>query len=106
LVVSSLSWSELTKGLHVTTSLPVFKERLARLEALRRAFGDGLPYDDACVRRYDALLRRGVEQGGDARAHVLDRMIAATAVEHGTAVVTRDRSGFRGLEGLLVVDER
>lgn len=106
LAVSSLSWSELTRGLHVTTSLVEFKARLARFNALRSAFGSGIAFDDRCVRAHDDLLRRVVERGGNARAHVLDRMIAATALAHGFVVVSRDGTGFANLEGLVQVDVR
>ena len=106
LVVSSLSWSELTRGLHVTASLVEFKARLARFNALRSAFGTGIAFDDACVYAHDNVLRHVVERGGSARTHVLDRMIAATALAHGFAVVTRDAAGFANLEGLVQVDVR
>lgn len=106
LVVSSLSWSELSRGLHVTTSLTEFKARLARFNALQAAFGTGLAFDDACVRAFDDLLRQVVERGGNARAHVLDRMIAATALAHGLTLVTRDAKGFTNLEGLVQVEVR
>jgi len=106
LVVSTLTWSELTRGLHVTRTLAEFKERLARFEALRSAFGAGIPFDDNCVRAQDVLLRRLVERGGNARVHVLDRMIAATALAHGFAVVTRDVAGYANLQGLVQVDTR
>lgn len=80
-----------------------FKRRLARLEALRSLFGLGIAFDDNCVRAHDVLLRHVVEQGGNARAHVLDRMIAATALAHDLAVVTRDVAGFANLEGVVQV---
>lgn len=105
-VVSTLSWSELTMGLHATTELAEFKARMARLSALKASFGEGLPFDDACVTAYDRLLQRVVARGGSAKAHVLDRMIAATALAHDMTVVTRDLSGFAGLEGLVSVERR
>lgn len=106
LVVSSLSWSELTIGLHATTELTEFKARLARISALRAAFGEGLAFDDSCVDAYDRLLQRLVARGGSAKSHMLDRMIAATALAHDMTVVTRDLSGFAGLEGLVSIERR
>lgn len=103
LVVSSLSWSELVRGLHVTTDLAEFKYRSARFDALHSLFGAGLPFDDAVVHAHDELLRHVVGRGGSARAHVLDRMIAATALAHGLPVITRDDTGFRNLEGVVTV---
>ncbi|MGN6414348.1 PIN domain-containing protein [Flexivirga sp.] len=106
LAVSSLTWAELTKGLHTTGQLAVFKERLSRLTALQRTFGAGLPFDDACVSAYDTILARVAATGGSARSHVVDRMVAATAMAHGCVLVSRDTNGFRGLEDLLTLEVR
>jgi len=106
LAVSTLSWSELTMGLHATTDLIEFKARWARLNALKVGFGEGLPFDDECVAAYDQLLQHVVARGGSAKAHVIDRMIAATAMVHEMTVVSRDISGFVGLEGLVSLERR
>lgn len=106
LVVSSLSWSELVKGLHATTDLLVFKARLARFTALRDLFDSSIPFDDACVRAYDHLLRHVVARGASARAHVQGRMMAATALAHDLTVVTRDAAGFANMDGLVRVEVR
>lgn len=106
LVVSSLTWAELVKGLHATSELSLFKERLARLTSLQRTFGTGLPFDDECANAYDLILAKAVAAGGSARAHVMDRMIAATALSRGCTLVSRDASAFRELEGVLTVAVR
>ena len=49
-LVSSLSFAELTIGLHSATTVSVFRHRTARLAALRDLFGAGLPFNDACER--------------------------------------------------------
>ena len=103
---SSLSWAELTKGLHTTASLVAFKARRARFDDLQRSFGEGVPFDDDCVAAYDVVLRRVTERRGSGRAHNIDRMIAATAMVHDMTVLTRDLSGFAGLEGLVRVELR
>ncbi len=104
--VSALTWSELTRGLHATSSLDHYKERLARIDAARHTFGSGLAFDDECVAAYDRILARVSSRGGNVRARVLDRMIAATAIVHDMTVITRDQSGFAGLEGLVDVEVR
>lgn len=106
LFVSSLSWGELTRGLHMTTELSVYKARAARLASLQGSFGAGLSFDDDCVRAYDAVMQSVLNSGGSPRAHLIDRMLAATAIAHNLTVITRDRTGFTGLEDLLTLDVR
>jgi predicted nucleic acid-binding protein len=105
-VVSTLTWSELTMGLHSTGDLAVYKERVARLDALRALLGKGIAYDDECVRAYDHVLRRVTDRGGSAKSHRLDRMIAATALAHGLVLVTRNIADFAALEGLVAIEQR
>jgi predicted nucleic acid-binding protein len=106
LMVSSLSWSELIMGLHTTKSLSEYKRRARRLGALQDTYGDGLPYDDACIDTYNDLLERAGQRGGDAKAKKLDRMIAATAMAHELVLVTRNVNDFRMFDGMLDVVER
>ncbi len=104
--VSALSWAELTMGLHATAELSVFKARLARLDAMRKTFGDGVPFDDDCVQAYGALLTRVLGAGESARSRLIDRMIAATAMAHRWVLVSRDRRAFGGLGDDLLVEVR
>lgn len=105
-MVSYLSWSERTRGLHVTASLAEFKARLACFTALGATLGSGIPSEDRCVPVHAGLLRQVTERGGSARAHVPDRMIDATALAHDFVVVTRDAVGFAQLDGLVQVEVR
>lgn len=105
-VVSSLTWSELTMGLHATTSLTVYKQREARLETLKSLFGPGIAYDDDCAHCYGRLLGRVTARRGEARAHRIDRMIAATALAHGCVLVTRSIDDFVMFDGLIRVEKR
>lgn len=104
--VSSLSWAELAKGLHTTTDLAVFKHRSARLAALRDTFGEGLPFDDRCAAAYDRVLSHLSTQGISPRAHVFNRMLAATALAHDMTLVSRDKDAFFGLTDLVAVTHR
>ena len=106
LMVSSLSWSELTMGLHSTRSLGEYKRRALRLSVLEDTYGAGLPFDDDCVDTYNDLLERTGQRNGDAKAKKLDRMIAATAMAHELVLVTRNIDDFAMFEGMLDVVER
>ena len=106
LQVSALTWAELFKGLHTTTRLDEYKVRGARLSALQTTFGVGIPFDDACADAYDKILMRVVAAGSSARAHVIDRMLAATALAHGLVLITRDLDAFAGLDELIRIERR
>lgn len=103
--ISALSWTELLRGTHSATDLVRYKARSFRDEWIHDRFGRGIAFDDACVHAFERVVRDLAAQGRDVRSHHLDRMIAATALAHDLAVVTRDRTGFAGLEGLLEVIE-
>ncbi|MSP61054.1 MAG: type II toxin-antitoxin system VapC family toxin [Myxococcales bacterium] len=79
--------------------------RSARLEVWLRDFTaeycDVLPVTAAIARRC-ADLRAGLRNGGHTRPQV-DMLIAATAAEHGLAVVTRNTRAFDGC-GLRVIN--
>ncbi|MEP9395546.1 PIN domain-containing protein [Gordonia sp. VNQ95] len=100
LFVSSLSYTELRMGLYTVDG----ESRIARhdlLEDLITHFRDGVPYDDAAAVAYGRIVRQAVANGGRARSHVLDRMIAAVAVANGLTLVTRNGADLRGLESLV-----
>lgn len=104
--VSTLSWVELAKGLHTTQDLQIFKQRSARLAALRTTFGEGLPFDDACADAYDRMLAHLSAQQIPVRPHMFDRMLAATALAHGLTLVSRDSDAFLGVTDLIPVVRR
>jgi predicted nucleic acid-binding protein len=103
LFVASLSYSELTLGLHTTTDLATYKKRSARLAQLTQTFGPGLPYDDDCVQAYGQIVEHIATLGGDPKARVIDRMIAATAMAHHLTVVTRNAAHFANLAALVPI---
>lgn len=106
LLVSTLSWSEMARGVHAAKSITVFRERQRILQALRTTFGSGLPYDDTCLPAYDTVMGRTADRGGDVRAHLTDRLLAATAITYDLALVTRNTGDFAMFQDLLDIVER
>lgn len=105
LFVSSLSFSEMSKGLYTVDG----REREARrdlLEDLMRTFGPGIPFDDDAAIVYGRIVRHAVDRGGSAKKHVLDRMIAAVAVVNRLTLVTRNSADLTGLDNLVTITER
>ncbi len=106
LLVSTLSWSEMTRGVHAAKSISVYRERHRMLQALQATFGDGLPYDDTCLPAYDSVMGRAADRGGDLRANLTDRLLAATAISYDLTLVTRNVGDFAMFDDLLDVVER
>ena len=106
LLVSTLSWSEMARGVHAAKSITVFRERQRILHALQATFGPGIPYDDTCLPAYDTVMGRAADRGGDVRAHLTDRLLAATAITHDLALVTRNIAAFAMFDDLLDIVER
>ena len=72
--------------------------RRPRLDAILRVL-PVLPFDDAAADSYRAI----VESAGYSRRKLLDRMIAAQALVHRAALVTKYRADFRDIPELEVV---
>lgn len=101
--VSSISFAELALGVE-TASDPVERAvRRTRLDRLRSALGPGLPFDDTAAGVYGTLTGIVAAAGRSPRRRALDLMIAATAVTHDAAIVTRNVDDFAGLERLVKV---
>ena len=101
--VSSLSWAELDFGIRKAQDPLVRARREAQVGRLRSIFGPGIPFDDAAADAYEAVCGLVLGNGREVRGRVIDLMIAATALAHGAALLTRDRDDFIGLEGLITV---
>lgn len=90
LFVSVVTVGEIERGIERQRQLdPPFAERLAAwLDAVLRTYeGRILPVDVAVARRWGRLSQRIGNKG-------LDLAVAATALEHGLTVVTRNVSHF------------
>ena len=101
--VASLSWAELGYGVR-TASDPVERARReTRISRLRTVLGPGLPFDDAAADAYETVCGLALSGGREVRGRVIDLMIAATAVAHGAAIITRNPNDFARLDGLISV---
>jgi predicted nucleic acid-binding protein len=102
--VSSLTYSELRMGLSLGTSAERTRRQDA-LDDLSTIFGEGVPYDDAAAVLYGRIVRIAMVQGGAARSHTIDRMIAAVAASRGLVLATRSAADLLGLEEIVRVIE-
>jgi tRNA(fMet)-specific endonuclease VapC len=93
--VSILTMAELEGGVHAKPGLSAL--RRAALSALEGRL-DVLPFNDAALAAYRSIL----EDCGYARAKVLDRLIAATALAHHLRLATRNPKDFGDVPGLVV----
>lgn len=96
--VSIVTVVELAGGIAQTAA----PEREARRRLTKEVLEDFLilPFESPASAAYAAI----VEQAGFARARVLDRMIAATALVAGMTVATANMRDFRDIPGLELED--
>lgn len=103
--LASPTYAELHFGVETAPTAETRTLRAARLDRLRFVFGPGLPFDDAAAASYGHICSLIRARGGNPRAHVIDRMIAAVAHSHRAAVITHNVNDFSGLDGLVPVIE-
>jgi predicted nucleic acid-binding protein len=106
IAVSALTWSELAIRLQNSADVAVMSRRLEAYTLLRERLTRTLAYDDDCVAAYRRVLARVKERGGQPKVRPFDRMIAATALAHGLALITRDQADAAMLAGLVQVVKR
>lgn len=99
--VSIVTVAELEYGSH--TAGPI--ESLARRRRLRVILDrfDVLPLDVPGAELYGAMAETVRAAGRNPRPRQFDLLIAATAARHELPVLTRDRSGFVGLDRIVTV---
>jgi predicted nucleic acid-binding protein len=95
--ISAITRVELEGGIHAHAALAE-KRRLA-VDALLREF-IVLDFTNEIAATYGKIVR----QAGFSRRKIADRMIAATALVHGLALVTLNGRDFRDVPGLEVVE--
>jgi predicted nucleic acid-binding protein len=97
IVLSILSRVELEGGVYSDPSQSA--SRRLRLDVVLDTVGV-LPFDEADADVYRWI----VETVGYSRRKVFDRMIAAQAIVHRAALVTRDGDDFRDIPGLRMLE--
>jgi predicted nucleic acid-binding protein len=106
-LISALSFAELSAGPHAIDDAAERARRQQRIQWTEASF-DALPFDDACARAYGNVFSAVAAAGRRPRGpHMVDLLIAATAIAHGLPLYTSNPRDLSGLESLLeVVDAR
>lgn len=99
LYISAITVSELLVGVHRADSSARRNRRMAFVEAIFAEFPI-LPVDMEAGRMHAQLHAAQLDDGKRSGAH--DLLIAATALAHGFAVLTRDVNDFERVPGLIV----
>ena len=100
LAISAVTASELLHGVHRASKRTQKARREAFVERLLEVW-PVLPFDLTAARMHARLWAELAAKGVSIGAH--DLMIAATALAHGLAVVTRDQRNFPKIPGLRVL---
>jgi predicted nucleic acid-binding protein len=105
IAVSALTLAELAGGPAAATDTSVRAVRLERLQRIEATF-EALPFDPACARAFGRICAAVIAAGRKPRgAHIVDLMIAATALAHQIPLYTLNAADLRGLGDLVrVVD--
>ena len=98
--MAAISASEILHGMHRASSEQRRARRLRFVEGLLERF-PALPFDLAVARRHAAIWADLEREGIQIPPH--DLMIAATAVQHGATVATRDKRSFPRIPDLNVL---
>lgn len=104
LKASAITWAEIRHGIGKARGegdVVAAREFTGEYNALRMAWGTGLPFDDSCAASFEQVLELTYAAGRQARGRMLDLMIAATAIAHGADLITNNSKDFAGLESAL-----
>ena len=97
--VSVLSLAEMHRGAILASRAADRAVRIARLASVEKAF-EALPIDRAVAIKFGEISAR--TRRLERPPHVIDGLIAATAIVHGVPVITRD-DDFDRIPGVKVV---
>lgn len=100
--VSAISLAELHYGVPATADPIERMQRRRRAQWVRETF-ELLPFDTDTAEHYGALTELIRQQGRNPRRRRMDLQIAATAVQYGTALLTRNGDDFIGLESAVTI---
>ena len=111
MAISAITLAELSAGPHEVRgndeqdSYDEFAERARRLDVLQRAESefDPVPFDAEAARIYGRLTAAVIASGRKPRRHVVDLMIASTAVAERMPLFTTNPGDFTGLETLIEI---
>ncbi len=98
--ISVVSLAELQLGVLVAANAEAQARRLTRFSVVAANFPSPLPVDARVAREWGTLQAAVKEKGGNPRARQADLIIAATALAHDAAVLTRNPADFK-----LVADQ-
>lgn len=103
LAISAVTLAELAAGRHATADPAERARRQDRLQRVEATF-DPLPVDATTARAYGRIYATVAATGSKARGRrAFDLLIAATALEAGLPLYTRNPADFSGLDSLLEV---
>ena len=95
--ISAVSYAELHFGVNAASDENRKAARQHRLTLIQATYGHGLAFDDFVAHHYGLLCGRLKKLGRSPRGRVLDIMIAATALAHDVALVTRNTTDVDNL---------
>ena len=88
--ISALSYAELHFGVHSASNHSTRLSRQHRLTMIQSVYGHGIAFTDDTAHHYGLLCGRLRAEGRSPRGRAMDIMIAATALNLGVALVTRN----------------
>jgi toxin FitB len=100
--ISVVTLAELHYGVLVAKNDEARQHRLRRLGVIEATF-QPIPIDPAVARAFAAVAKAVKSAGRQSRARVMDLWIAATALNLGVPLYTRNVEDFEGLANLIEV---
>lgn len=99
--ICAVTLAELTAGPAATDDVAERARRQSRLQRVEATF-EPLPFDTEAARAFGLVHAAALASGRQPRRRLADLQIAAVALAHDLALVTRHPDDFAGLDDLLV----